>query len=280
MAVETTVDDLTTGESGLMQASAANGFMNTNIGNCHGYPFNFQPEYNTAAAGNVSPWVAGTQVISATFETGHFVPCTSLSHPATLTLFPGTTDTYYNTCHGPYEKTAPGGDGGALEPSDAECFPQGDTHGGLAAGFPDTITGCEDALFQNGDLDYDGTAYWPEWPTGTSAGTFPATFQFQPPTTGAGSASYSQFNYQTDAAFTEVNSCTPATPAGCAVPPPGGPGGFYPYWTLVKSTTAPACTWEFGNVATGDTSGKDAQYGSIISPNFPDLVGPFKPVNC
>jgi hypothetical protein len=33
----------------------------------------------------------------------------------------------------------PEGDEGeeALEPSDAECYRQGDTHGGLAAAFPD-----------------------------------------------------------------------------------------------------------------------------------------------
>src|SRR6266516_3042885 len=43
LALETRVTDLTTGQSGFMVASAANGFMNTNIGNCKGTPFNFQP---------------------------------------------------------------------------------------------------------------------------------------------------------------------------------------------------------------------------------------------
>ena len=205
--------------------------------------FNFEPAYSTAAPGNLSPWGAGTEVISAAFETGHFTPCTSVTNPFTLPLFPGTTDTVYQTCMGPYENTAPGGDGGAVEPADASCFPQGDTHGGLAAALPDTMTGCLDNLFQNGDLDYDGSGYWPEWPTGTSAVTNPSTFQIQPPTTGASAQRYSDFQYQTDAAFTEVTTCSPTTLAGCAVPPRSAPGGgFYPYWTLIKSTVAPSCS--------------------------------------
>jgi hypothetical protein len=276
-AVMTTVDDLTTGESGFMQGSAANGFMNTGIGNCHGYPFNFQPAYNTAAPNNISPWGAGTEVISAAVETGHFEPCTSLSNESTITLFAGVTDQYWNTCNGPYE-AAP--DDPTLEPSDAYCFPAGDTHGGLATNLPDTITGCEDNLVQNGDLDFDGSAYYPEWPTGTTPNTFPSTFQIQPPTTGASGSLYSDFQYQTDIAFSEIHTCTPSTPAGCAVPPPTAPGRFYPYWSLQTSTTAPTCLWDFGNVATGNTDGADAQYGSIISPTFPDLVGAFQPVTC
>jgi hypothetical protein len=40
-APETRVSDLSTGRSGFMIASAANGFMNTNIGNCKRTPFSF-----------------------------------------------------------------------------------------------------------------------------------------------------------------------------------------------------------------------------------------------
>ncbi len=51
-AFEVQISDLTTGQSGLMIASAANGFMNTNFFNCNGTPFNFQPLFNTARAQN------------------------------------------------------------------------------------------------------------------------------------------------------------------------------------------------------------------------------------
>jgi hypothetical protein len=277
-AVEAVVNDLSTGQSGFMQGSASNGFMNTNIANCKGYPYNFEPAYNTAAPGNLSPWGAGTEVISAAIETGHWEPCSSLSNPDQVGLAPGVTDTFYNTCSGPYESVADGDGAGTPEPSDAFCFPAGDTHGGLAAGSPDTATGCLDNAFQNGDLDFDGTPYWPEWPTGTTPGLYPSTFQFQPPTTNG--QLYADYQYQTDAAFSEVSSCSPSTPSGCAVPVPGSPGGFYPYWSLQTSNSAPTCVWDFGNVSSGNTAGKDAQYGSIIAPNFPDLVGTFNPVSC
>ena len=46
---------MTTGQSGFMQASAANGFMNTSIIDCSGTPFNFEPEYNTAGRNEINP---------------------------------------------------------------------------------------------------------------------------------------------------------------------------------------------------------------------------------
>ena len=49
-AFEVREHDLTTGRSGTMIASAANGFKNTSIADCSGTPFNFQPEYSTAKA--------------------------------------------------------------------------------------------------------------------------------------------------------------------------------------------------------------------------------------
>ena len=47
-----------------MQASAKNGFMATNISDCSGTPFNYEPEYNTAGPNNIVPWAAD-QVTSA-----------------------------------------------------------------------------------------------------------------------------------------------------------------------------------------------------------------------
>ena len=43
----TVVRDLTTHQTGFMTASAANGFMNTNIADCSGTPFTFHAEYST-----------------------------------------------------------------------------------------------------------------------------------------------------------------------------------------------------------------------------------------
>ena len=124
-AFEVSVKDLTTGQSGFMQASAANGFMNTSISDCSGTPHNFQPEYNTAKKANIIPWAALQTNISTEYETGHWEPCTSLTDPTTLEFFPGVTDTFWNTCHGPYESAGPP-DGGTPEASDAFCFPAGE----------------------------------------------------------------------------------------------------------------------------------------------------------
>src|SRR6266576_2614074 len=58
----TTIRDLTTHQTGTMTASAANGFMNTNIADCTGTPFSFHAEYSTAKQQNQDPFTcsAGT----------------------------------------------------------------------------------------------------------------------------------------------------------------------------------------------------------------------------
>jgi hypothetical protein len=46
------------------------------------------------------------------------------------------------------------------------CYYAGDTHPGFdgpgTSTQPDLTTGCQDDLFQNGDLDFDGSPYWTE----------------------------------------------------------------------------------------------------------------------
>ena len=77
-ALEVHIDDTTTGESGFMQASAANGYMATNIGNCKGIPFNYEPEYSTAAQGNIVPWAA--------LQTNIQLPLTAVAHSASRSV--------------------------------------------------------------------------------------------------------------------------------------------------------------------------------------------------
>jgi hypothetical protein len=267
-ALETSIFDNSTGRFGFMQASAANGFMATNINNCSGTPFNYEPEYNTSAVNNIVPWAADQVDVSTQFEIGHFEACTNVTQPINVNTIPGfsfVNDVTWNKCHGPYEDSAPAA-AEKTEPGDAFCYPAGDTHFGQAP--PNIVTGCLDNAFQNGDLDFDGNPYWPDWPTSTWPGLFPATFLQAPPTTVRG-VGYSRFQIQTDAALSE-SSCNYPNTTGCKVPPPTAPGKFYPYWTLTK-----ACVWEFGNVRNGNTFGRDAQYGSIPPGlGYPQLFGP------
>jgi hypothetical protein len=279
-AFKVIVKDLTTGQSGYMQASAANGFQNTSIDNCSGKPFNFQPEYNTASKNNITPWAALQTDISTQFETGHWEPCTSVTDTSTIALTDSISDTFWNRCHGPYETSTTPDVANGSEPSDALCYPAGDTHGALNTA-PDLITGCIDDVTQNGDLDFDGSPYWPEWPTGAApTDKFPGSFVQSLPTTEGGQ--YSQFFIQTDLALSE-STCSALTTEGCSVPPPNAPGAFYPYWTRVSS--GGTCTLEFGNVSSGsgvNDFGKFAQYGADQSPKlgYPEFEGPVQSNAC
>jgi hypothetical protein len=66
------VEDLTTGQSGYMVASGANGFQNTNLITCAGTNYDFHPEYDTARWGNFVPWAALQANINIAVEIGHF----------------------------------------------------------------------------------------------------------------------------------------------------------------------------------------------------------------
>jgi hypothetical protein len=249
-ALEVAISDVTTGQTGFMLASAANGFMSTDLNTCNGTPFNYEPEYSTARVDNIVPWAALQVDISTQFEIGHFEPCSTVTGPATLSIG-SFTDTFWKHCVGAYETTTAPDGGKNPEISDALCYPQGDTHGGLAP--PNVVTGCAQDFTQNGDLDFDGTPYWPDWPDSTTPDNFPSPFLEHAPTT-VGGANYPQLQFQTDAALSE-STCT--GPSGCAVPPPNAPGKFYPYWTSPS-----ACTWEFGNMTNGNTFGQAGEYGT------------------
>jgi hypothetical protein len=282
-AFETVIDDLTTHQSGFMQASAANGFMNTNPADCSGTAFNFQPEFNTAAQGNISGWTALQTDISTEFETGHFEPCTSLADPIVNPYDPNDTGGTYNECIGPYENAAPP-DSTTDETGDAVCYYQGDTHPGYdgpgTSSDPDELTGCQANIFQNGDLDFDGSPYWPEWPTSLHPNKYPGSFFENFPTSSG--RQYPQYFFQTDIALSEATCLGNSQPgyggtlAGCTVPPPG-PGKFYPYWSTYQAGSF--CALEFGNVSHGNditNNGEDTQYGTNqeATLGYPEFEGP------
>ena len=112
---------------------------------------------------------------------------------------------------------------------------------------PDLTTGCQDNVFQNGDLDFDGSPYWTEWPTGTTPNTYPSSFVEQFPTTDG--RQYPQYFFQTDLALSEIRRRQRSRGRnferlhGAA----SGPGSFYPYWTELHAGAY--CALEFGNVS-------------------------------
>jgi hypothetical protein len=285
-AFKVVIDDLTAHTSGFMQASAANGFQYIDM-NCDVGLGNFQPEYSTARDGNIIPWAALQTDVSTEYETGHFEPCSSVSGSVTNPFDAGDTGGTYTKCAGAYE----GSDNEGDETSDELCYAANDPHTGYD-GTGTTFTGapianCQDNVQQNGDLDFDGTPYRTEWPTGsTPTSLYPSSFVESLPSTNG--SQYSQWYLQTDVALSE-SVCQVATPKGCTVPPSGSevdqPGhtAFYPYWTEVSS--GGTCTLEFGNVSSGagvDDFGKDAQYGTDLLPTlgYPEFEGPIYDNTC
>ena len=278
-ALVVSIHDLTTGQTGFMQASAFNGFTQTDIASCGGRYFNYEPEYSTSAQKNVVPWAALQANVSTEFEIGHFTPCTSVTGLAGYGAG-GAGDPAYLNCVGPYESSTDTSEG-----ADVPCFTAGDTHGTLASD-PNEVTGCLN-FAGGGDVDFDGSPYRTGWPTSGSinqaTSLTPSSFLQSMPTSGG--HAYASFLFQTDTALSE-STCS-SSGAGCTIPPTGpevdqpGHTSFFPYWSLaVKNGT---CTIEFGNVSAGvNAYGKDAQYGKaqLQKLGYPEFEGPVHKNTC
>jgi hypothetical protein len=72
VGLKTTVNDASTGASGFMVASGANGFRNTSQLNCATSTHDFHPEYSSAAVNHITPWTALSANVNFAMEIGHF----------------------------------------------------------------------------------------------------------------------------------------------------------------------------------------------------------------
>jgi hypothetical protein len=296
----TVVRDLTTHQTGFMTASAANGFMNTNIADCSGTPFTFHAEYSTAKIQNQTPWAALEGGVLMQQEIGHSEVCSSLTNKDPFNAnYPGgqtfRDPNVFDTCVGGSD-TNPAGEGpcsgaicqnaqtqgptgpvacptndaasGALcEFADGNCFQQG-TRTALVNGVPTTEVSranqCLANRFQNGDLDFDGLDYQTNtWPNGSP--NHPTSFQYVGPFTARGH-SYPQVQFESDVGGSS-SLCNTPTGAGCTVAPIGAK--FYPFWSLspqfnALGTRVTQCVWNFGNDQPNTIKdfGRDAQYGT------------------
>ena len=296
----TTVQDLTTHQTGTMTASAANGFMNTNIADCSGTPFTFHAEYSTAKQQNQVPWAALEGGVLMQQEIGHGEVCNSVTNEDPFSAaFPGgqsfSDPNVFDTCVGGSEGPTATGEGpcsgttcqnattqGSTGPvacpttnaasgdlcefADGYCFQQG-TRTAVLNGTPVTESSraneCYNNRFQNGDLDFDGQSYVPDWPNGSP--NLPTAFQYAGPFLANGKT-YPQVQFESDIGGSS-NLCNVATGAGCTVAPIGAK--FYPFWSLSPSSNAlgshaSRCVWNFGNDQPNSINdfGKDAQYGT------------------
>jgi hypothetical protein len=283
----TTVRDLTTHQTGTMTASAANGFMNTNIADCSGNPFTFHAEYSTAKQQNQVPWAALEGGVLMQQEIGHSEVCNSLTNkdPFSASFADGQSysdPNVFDTCKGGSEgpgKTGEGpcdastgicqnastqgpngpvacptnnfNSGANCEFADGYCFQKG-ARTAMVNGVPTTESSdanqCFGDRFQNGDLDFDGLSYQGSaWPDGSK--NHPSAYEYAGPFQANGKP-YPQIQFESNVGASEI-LCDTATGAGCTIKPQGS--NFYPFWSLTPQPSAlgshqTSCFWSFGNV--------------------------------
>jgi hypothetical protein len=281
----TVIRDLTTHQTGFMVASAANGFMNTNIADCSGTPYTFHAEYSTAKQPNQVPWAAAEGGVLMEQEIGHSEVCNSVTNQDPFSAsYPGgqsySDPNVYDTCMGGPEGPTATGEGpcnpstgicqnataqgpngpvacstdnsvsGTLcEYADGFCFQKGartaSINGVATKEFSDANQ-CFADRYQNGDLDFDGLSYTSSaWPNGGK--NHPTAFQYAGPFQRNGKP-YPQIQFESDIGGSSA-LCNVATGVGCVVKPIGSK--FYPYWSLSPQFNAlgshtTACVWNFG----------------------------------
>jgi hypothetical protein len=252
--------DLTSGESGSMTASVANGFghilYTPDSTTCQVAPYAFHPEYNTAnPRGNT--WSAHTYNVAFSDEIGHFENCLKV-------------DSNFN-CVNPADQ-----DKGGLDPDDDNnfCVPGSDSS--LVK-----IDGCF-----SGDGDWDGPSYQNDWP-GTDPNVahdralHPTPVLFTSPKTNNGTTSYSTIAFETDLPRIEVAGsqdnppfCNRTTGADCVNPPTGAQ--FYPFFSTTNANGG--CAWQEGGDfipgTVNDFGGSStAEFGPLLQTVYP-VAGP------
>jgi len=263
------VTDMTTGTSGFMTASAANGFMNTNYQTCAGSPFTFHAEYNTAAQQNQVPWAALQGGVLMEQEIGHNELCSGLINQRTNTAAGLVDKNTFDTCvGGPHEGGAKVGEGSCnlnstspnflncvnpttegttgpiacpsksfvsgqlCEYADAICLPQGSRTivlNGATVSENMPVNYCQADAFQNGDLDFDGLSYQTTSWPNGTSST-PTSFRYVGPFDSAGHT-YPQVQFETDAPASAF-LCNVFTGNNCQAPPLAA--NFYPYFTMTN----------------------------------------------
>jgi len=270
-----TIEDLTSGQSGFMVASAANGFaeilFDPNGNNCdftaHNIPSDFHPVYATSSEHTRVPWAAHSYNIAFSDEIGHFEYCNAV--------------------------TAEGG----------SCTQDGihDLDNGLPAGAEDDF-GCFDANFAiffglvpiggcfGTDFDFDGAPYQLVWPgTFTNAkldrSVHPQPVRFTSPlfTDSEGERrNYHRVAFEVDLPRIELNTNPPcqrfsASGTGCVNPPVGTQ--FYPFFTTTGGEEGENCRWQLGGVhipGTVNTFGGSSttEFGPLLQLFYPVVGGP------
>jgi hypothetical protein len=263
----TSINDLTSGQSGSMKASIANGFgqilFRPNASRCKARPYAYHPMYATTSPATRVPWAAHSYNVAFSDEIGHFEYCNFVDPSSGYCEASGAND--------------PDG----LDGDDAFCFDP-------SASTRVAIGGCTAT-----DTDFDGTPYGRNWPgTFTSSARdrlyHPTAVTFTSPLFhgSAGWQNYSRAAFEADLPRIEnfttppcqrhlVNPTDPHPGAGCVNPPRGST--FYPIYTTTNA--GGSCAWQLGGPSIPGTTntfgGSSAtEYGTRASGNLLPLAYP------
>jgi hypothetical protein len=255
----TRINDLSSGQSGSMTASVANGFAQVNhdpnAATCSQTPYAFHPMYATSSEHTRVPWAAHSYNIAFSDEIGHFEYCSVVNPDGTC-------------AEGVYDPGGPDDD-------DVGCFGPEDS-------LRIQIGGCIGT-----DNDFDGVSYQPNWPgsltnPGRDRRLHPRSVLFSSPTFNGG-RNYSRVAFEADLPRIEAadfgGNCDRSTGANCVNPPPGA--NFYPIFTTRNSHDV-GCLWQLGGThipGTETTFGgtSTAEFGPLL---FLDDPGPgFTPIH-
>jgi hypothetical protein len=248
------VHDLTTGQTGSMTASAANGFAQVLYepasAACHEAPYTFRPMYSTSSEHTRVPWAAHTYNVAGSDEIGHFEYCSAVVAEG-------------DACLSNNES--------ALDDDDDGCFSP-------AVSLLVQVGGCIAS-----DADFDGVSYQPVWPgtdpnRGQDAKYHPSSITFTSPLFN-GSSNYSRVAFEADLPRIEAPDsggiCNRFTGANCVNPPPGS--NFYPIYSTGTSNQTPSghCVWQLGGPfikGTTNTFGGNsaAEYGPLLFSFYPN----------
>jgi hypothetical protein len=267
-----TVHDVTTGQTGFMVASAANGFASVrwdpNGTNCdfatHNVPHDFHPTYATSSEHTRVPGAAHSYNIVFSDEIGHFEYCNSVVQEG-------------GPCKSDGSNDRPGVD-------DLDCF---DAKFAKSFGLI-PIGGCIDA-----DEDFDGVPYRNNtWPGSFKDPVRDALYHAQPIVFSSPrftdwrgrQQNYSRIAFETDMPRIEFetkppcqrhlsNPSDPSPGSGCVNPPVGA--AFYPVYTTTSDPHG--CAWQEGGLFISGTlfdfgDSKD-EYGPILALYYPTPNG-------
>jgi len=274
--LKVTVEDRTTGQSGFMVSSAANGFaeilFDPNGSNCdfttHNIPYDFHPMYATSSEHTRVPWAAHSFNIAFSDEIGHFEYCDAVS------------------AQGGHCIQASINDPGGVDVDDRGCF---DAAFNASLGLI-PVGGC----FGEDD-DFDGVPYQLVWP-----GTFTnkkqdrsvhaQPVQFTSPLFRDGEGerrNYGRVAFETDLPRIEFatnppcqrhisNPADPNPGQDCVNPPAGT--SFYPLYTTTASDEGEDCMWQLGGAhipgATNTFGGSSTtEFGGLLTLAYPAVGG-------